>query len=81
MSSVFQSAFLRPLGAPGRLPVFSLAAIQSASDGFTHPRSFPMPITDEFVKSLPAIYRDLLAAFPRFDATRKVGSGLAYQSL
>lgn len=40
-----------------------------------------MPITEEYVKRLPAIYRDILAAFPRFDATRKVGYGLSYQSL
>lgn len=40
-----------------------------------------MPVTDEYVKSLPAIYRDILVAFPRFDPTRKVGYGLAYQSL
>lgn len=40
-----------------------------------------MPITDEYVKSLPAIYRDILAAFPQFDSMRKVGYGLSYQSL
>jgi hypothetical protein len=40
-----------------------------------------MPITADYVKSLPDIYRDILAAFPRFDPTRKVGYGLAYQSL
>ena len=40
-----------------------------------------MPVTHEYVESLPAIYRDILAAFPRFDATRKRGYGLAYQSL
>ena len=38
-------------------------------------------IPDKYVKSLPDIYRDILAAFPRFNATRKVGYGLAYQSL
>lgn len=40
-----------------------------------------MPVTDEYVKSLPAIYRDILAAFPRFDATRRAGYGLSFQSL
>ena len=40
-----------------------------------------MPITTEYAESLPAIYRDILAAFPRFDPTRKVGYGLAFQSL
>ena len=40
-----------------------------------------MPITDEYVKSLPDIYRDVLIAFPQFDSTRKVGYGLAYGSL
>lgn len=40
-----------------------------------------MAISPEYVKSLPAIYADLLAAFPRFDATRKVGYGLSFQSL
>jgi len=42
---------------------------------------FPVPVTHEYVESLPAIYRDILAAFPRFDATRKRGYGLSYQSL
>jgi hypothetical protein len=40
-----------------------------------------MPITDEYVQALPDIYRDILAAFPQFDSTRKVGYGLSYQSL
>lgn len=40
-----------------------------------------MPITDEYVESLPDIYRDVLSTFPQFDSTRKVGYGLAYQSL
>ena len=40
-----------------------------------------MPGIDEYVKSLPAIYYDVLAAFPQFDPTRKVGHGLSYQSL
>lgn len=40
-----------------------------------------MPITDKYVKGLPEIYRDILAAFPRFDPTRRVGYGLSYPSL
>jgi hypothetical protein len=40
-----------------------------------------MPVTPEYVETLPAIYRDILAAFPQFDATRKRGYGLSYQSL
>src|SRR5260370_19374486 len=40
-----------------------------------------MPVTEEYVKTLPPIYRDILAAFPQFDPTRKVGYGLSYQSL
>jgi hypothetical protein len=40
-----------------------------------------VPVPHEYVESLPAIYRDILAAFPEFDATRKQGYGLSYQSL
>jgi hypothetical protein len=40
-----------------------------------------MPVTAAYVKSLPDIYRDILAAFPRFDPTRKTGYGLSYPSL
>ena len=40
-----------------------------------------MPISDEYVNSLPDIYRDILAAFPRFNPTRKIGQGLPFQSL
>ena len=40
-----------------------------------------MPIDDQYVQNLPDIYRDVLAAYPRFDSTRKVGYGLSYQSL
>lgn len=40
-----------------------------------------MPVTDEYVNSLPQVYRDILAAFPQFDPTRKSGYGLSYQSL
>ena len=40
-----------------------------------------MPISNEYVNNLPEIYRDILAAFPQFNPTRKVGYGLSYQSL
>lgn len=40
-----------------------------------------MPVTHEYVENLPAIYRDILAAFPQFDSTRKIGYGLSFQSL
>ena len=40
-----------------------------------------MPITDEYVESLPDIYRDVLIAFPQFNPNRKFGYGLTYQSL
>lgn len=40
-----------------------------------------MPISTEYVNSLPEIYRDMLAAFPQFNPTRKVGYGLSFQSL
>ncbi len=40
-----------------------------------------MPVTSEYVRTLPGIYRDILAAFPQFDPTRKVGFGLSFQSL
>jgi hypothetical protein len=40
-----------------------------------------MPVSKDYVNSLPAIYRDVLAAFPGFDATRKSGYGLSFQSL
>ncbi len=40
-----------------------------------------MPIDDRYVQNLPDIYRDILAAYPRFDSTRQAGHGLSYQSL
>jgi hypothetical protein len=40
-----------------------------------------MPVSNDYVASLAPIYRDILAAFPRFDPMRKVGYGLSYQSL
>lgn len=40
-----------------------------------------MPVTHEYVQGLPAIYRDILAAFAQFDPTRKFGHSLSYQSL
>jgi hypothetical protein len=38
-------------------------------------------VTHEYLESLAPIYRDILAAFARFDPTRKFGHGLSYQSL
>ena len=35
----------------------------------------------EYAEKLPDIYREILAAFPRFMPTRKAGFGLAFQSL
>lgn len=40
-----------------------------------------MAITPEYVEKLPPIYRDILAAFPAMEPTRKAGYGLAYQTL
>ena len=40
-----------------------------------------MPISTEYVNSLPEIYRDVLAAFPQFNPTRMAGHGLSFQSL
>ena len=40
-----------------------------------------MPISNEYINNLPDIYRDILAAFPQFNPTRKVGYGLSCQSL
>lgn len=40
-----------------------------------------MAITEQYVQSLADIYRDVLAVFPSFDTTRRVGHGLSYQSL
>ena len=40
-----------------------------------------MSIDNQYVTDLPDIYRAILAAYPRFDSTRKVGYGLSYQSL
>ncbi|MCA9162080.1 MAG: hypothetical protein R3C99_07145 [Pirellulaceae bacterium] len=38
-------------------------------------------ITDDYLTNLAPIYRDVLAAFFRFDPTRRSGDGLAVQSL
>lgn len=38
-------------------------------------------ITQDYLSTLAPIYRDVLAAFPRFDPTRQYGEGLAFQSL
>jgi hypothetical protein len=56
----------------------------SVGHGCNTPRNLErsnMAITAAYVKGLPEIYRDLLSAFPHFDATRKVGYGLSFQSL
>ncbi len=38
-------------------------------------------ISKAYLKRLPVIYKDILAAFGRFDPTRQPGEGLAFQSL
>jgi hypothetical protein len=38
-------------------------------------------ITKDYVESVPQIYRDILATFPRFNAVRGPGSGLAFHSI
>ena len=38
-------------------------------------------ITDDYLQTLPEIYKDVLAAFRTLDPARMVGEGLAYQSL
>ena len=35
----------------------------------------------DYAEGLPEIYREILAAFPRFMPTRKAGFGLGFQSL
>lgn len=40
-----------------------------------------MAVTQEYVDSLPKIYRDIMLAFPSLEPTRKAGYGLAYQTL
>ena len=35
----------------------------------------------EYAKELPEIYREILATFPRVEPTRRVGYGLAYQTI
>jgi hypothetical protein len=40
-----------------------------------------VPVTHEYVEHLPAIYRDILEAFAKFDSPRKFGYGLSVQSL
>ena len=35
----------------------------------------------EYAKRLPAIYRDIMAAFPEIEPGRKAGFGLAFQTL
>ena len=36
---------------------------------------------ESYANSLPPIYREILAAFPRLDPSRKQGYGLAFQTL
>ena len=36
---------------------------------------------ESYAKSLPTIYRDILAAFPEIEPGRKVGYGLAFQTI
>jgi hypothetical protein len=38
-------------------------------------------VTEEYLKTVPSIYRDILAAFPKLEPSRKAGYGLAYQTL
>jgi hypothetical protein len=38
-------------------------------------------VTQQYVDSLPPIYRDILAAFPEIAPARKVGEGLTFQTL
>jgi len=38
-------------------------------------------VSEQYLQSLPDIYRDILAAFPELEPTRKAGYGLAYQTL
>jgi hypothetical protein len=40
-----------------------------------------MSVSKQYVENLPEIYRDLLAAFPRFYPNRKAGYGLSFSSL
>lgn len=43
-----------------------------------------MPTDDElaaYAKKLPPIYRDIMAAFPAIEPSRKAGYGLAFQTL
>ena len=43
-----------------------------------------MPTDEElraYVEGLPRIYREILAAFPRIEPNRKLGYGLAFQTL
>jgi len=40
-----------------------------------------MAVTQEYVDNLPSIYRDILAEFPALEPSRKIGYGLAFQTL
>jgi hypothetical protein len=38
-------------------------------------------VTDEYTRTLPEIYRDILNAFPLIEPARASGDGLTYQSI
>jgi len=38
-------------------------------------------VTDEYLNSLPGIYRDILAIFPVLEPAREAGDGLAFQTI
>jgi hypothetical protein len=38
-------------------------------------------VTQEYLRTLPPIYRDILTAFPKLEPSRKAGYALAYQTL
>jgi hypothetical protein len=38
-------------------------------------------VTEQYVNSLPEIYRDILASFPAIEPARSFGDGLTYQTL
>ncbi len=40
-----------------------------------------MSISSEYLNTLPEIYREILSAFPDVEPSRRVGWGLAYQTL
>lgn len=38
-------------------------------------------ISEEYLRGLPEIYREILSAFPKLEPDRKAGYGLAFQTL